>query len=77
MDPNLFYSRFSFFESGRDAITIKLQKARSGSQQTARSKFFKRSALVEQLFPQPSEGKLRALFGTGKQAFLAKSMSKN
>ena len=23
MDPNIFYSRFSFFESGRDAINIK------------------------------------------------------
>ena len=23
LDPNIFYSRFSFFESGRDAITIK------------------------------------------------------
>lgn len=23
IDPNLFYSRFSFFESGRDAINIK------------------------------------------------------
>ena len=23
IDPNIFYSRFSFFESGRDAISIK------------------------------------------------------
>jgi hypothetical protein len=25
IDPNLFYSRFSFFESGREAINIKCQ----------------------------------------------------
>ena len=25
IDPNLFYSRFSFFESGREAINIKYQ----------------------------------------------------
>ena len=32
------------------------------------SKFFTRSALVQQLVPNPSEGKVRALFGTGKLA---------
>jgi hypothetical protein len=25
IDPNIFYSRFSFFESGREAINIKYQ----------------------------------------------------
>ena len=29
-DPNLYYSRFSFFESGREAINIKYQKAKQG-----------------------------------------------
>ena len=29
-------------------------------------KFFTRSALVQQLIPNPSEGQVRALFGTGK-----------
>jgi hypothetical protein len=71
IDPNLFYSRFSFFESGRDAITIKQQK--HGESSTPQQKFYRRSALVEQLFPQPSEGKVRALFGIGKQALNSKT----
>lgn len=29
IDPNIFYSRFSFFESGCDAINIKYQKAKA------------------------------------------------
>lgn len=28
IDPNLYYSRLSFFESGRDAIGIKYQKSK-------------------------------------------------
>jgi hypothetical protein len=28
IDPNIFYSRFSFFESGRDASNIKFEKQR-------------------------------------------------
>ena len=46
IDPNIFYSRFSFFESGRDAITIKYLKSRSAANQSARTKFFTRSALL-------------------------------
>lgn len=65
IDPNIYYSRFSFFESGRDAIAIKYEKARSGNSMSQQNKFFRRSALVEQLFPNPSEGKVRALFQTG------------
>lgn len=72
IDPNIFYSRFSFFESGRDAINIKYHKARSAAHQGPSSKFFTRSALVSQLIPNPSEGRIRALFGTGKNAILAK-----
>lgn len=34
LDPNLYLSRFSFLESGRDAITIKQHKAKTGSSQT-------------------------------------------
>ena len=73
IDPNIFYSRFSFFESGRDAINIKYSKARSAAHESTRNKFFTRSALVSQLIPNPSEGKIRALFGTGKNAILAKT----
>ena len=73
IDPNIFYSRFSFFESGRDAITIKYNKARSAAHQSTCAKFFTRSALVSNLIPNPSEGKIRALFGTGRNAILAKT----
>ena len=73
MDPNLYYSRFSFFESGRDAINIKYAKSKAPEMHSPREKFMRRSALVEQLFPFPSEGKVRALFGTGKNALVAKT----
>ena len=72
-DPNLFFSRFSFLESNREAINIKYQKSKQQNTSSSQSKFFKRSALVEQLFPSPSEGKVRALFGTGRQAITAKT----
>ena len=64
LDPNLYISRFSFYESGRDAHVA--------SSSSAMSKFYTRSALMQQLIPNPSEGKIRALFGTGKQAIIAK-----
>lgn len=48
------------------------------------NKFFTRSALVQQLIPNPSEGKVRALFGTGKCSstnessnFVSSMMQKN
>ena len=47
IDPNIFFSRFSFFESGRDAITIKYNKSRSAANQSTRTKFFTRSALLQ------------------------------
>lgn len=28
IDPNIYYSRFSFFESGREAINIKYEKSK-------------------------------------------------
>ena len=28
VDPNLYYSRLSFFESGREAINLKFDKAK-------------------------------------------------
>lgn len=63
IDPNIFYSRLSFFESGREAINIKYE--RSKRHESSQSKFFMRSALIQQLIPNPSEGKVRALFATG------------
>ena len=44
IDPNIFYSRFSFFESGREAINIKYEKSKH--QQNGSKKFFTRSALI-------------------------------
>lgn len=64
LDPNIYYSRMSFFESGRQAINIKYEKSKRTH--NSQNKFFTRSALVQQLIPNPSEGKVRALFGTGK-----------
>jgi len=49
-----------------DAINIKSERNKNSSIDVARNKFFTRSALVQQLCPNPSEGKVRALFGTGK-----------
>ncbi len=76
LDPKLFYSRFSFLESGKEAIDIKdhmfklsrLKKNAEASPQSspyfpnARSKFYTRSTLVKNLFPTPSVGKARAMF---------------
>ena len=45
-DPNLFFSRFSFLESNREAINIKYQKSKQQSNSSSQSRFFKRSALV-------------------------------
>jgi hypothetical protein len=73
LDPCLYFSRFSFFESGREAIQLKQEKAKQCKNTSAYQKFFKRSALVEQLFPNPSDGKVRAIFGTGRQAIMSKT----
>ena len=69
-DPNINYSRFSFLESGKDAIDIKndLKQGKSHNGYklpTIVSKFYTRSALVKNLIPLPSEGKIRAKFGEG------------
>jgi hypothetical protein len=68
LDPNLFFSRLSFLESGKDAVDIKIDlykgKPHKGYKLPAfHNKFFTRSALVKNLIPQPSEGKIRARFG--------------
>ena len=61
LDPNVFYSRFSFMESGKDALDIK-QQLNSHKKTDGKKKFFTRSALVKNLIPHPSEGRVRALF---------------
>ena len=70
-DPNIFYSRLSFLESGKDAIDIK-NELNAGKQfngyklPNIQNKFFTRSTLVKNLIPLPSEGKVRAKFGQGE-----------
>ena len=66
-DPNIFYSRFSFLESGKDALDIKSNlnagKAYNGYKlPNIQNKFYTRSALVKNLIPLPSDGKIRAKF---------------
>jgi hypothetical protein len=64
-DPNIFYSRLSFLESGKDGIDIKYElnagKVHNGYKlPNIQNKFYTRSALVKNLIPIPSEGKVRA-----------------
>jgi hypothetical protein len=71
LDPNIFYSRLSFLESGREAIEIKCNlnqgKVYNGYKlPNIGNKFYTRSALVKNLIPMPSEGIVRKIFNTGK-----------
>eukprot|EP00352_Strombidinopsis_acuminata_P000883 CAMPEP_0176347134 /NCGR_PEP_ID=MMETSP0126-20121128/6797_1 /TAXON_ID=141414 ORGANISM="Strombidinopsis acuminatum, Strain SPMC142" /NCGR_SAMPLE_ID=MMETSP0126 /ASSEMBLY_ACC=CAM_ASM_000229 /LENGTH=175 /DNA_ID=CAMNT_0017695093 /DNA_START=1540 /DNA_END=2068 /DNA_ORIENTATION=+ len=70
LDPSMYYSRLSFLESGKEAIDI---KHRLGSKSSIaanngfklpnnKNKYYTRSALVKNLIPNPSEGRVRALF---------------
>ena len=72
VDPKIYYSRFSFLESGKDAIDLKYKKSKRNMMPTSgstlpsiKSKYNVRSTLVKNLIPQPSEGRVRALFGEG------------
>ena len=67
LDPNMYYSRFSFFESEKDAMKLTYHKVRASKLPKINSKLFTRSALVKSLFPVPSEGKVRAMFGNSSQ----------
>jgi len=66
-DPNIFYSRLSFLESGKEALDIK-NNLKSGKLHhgmklpSIKDKFYTRSALVQNLIPNPSEGKVRAKY---------------
>lgn len=66
-DPNIFYSRLSFLESGKSALDIKssLNQGRSYNGYklpNINNAFYTRSALVKNLIPMPSERKIRAKF---------------
>ena len=69
LDSNVYYSRFSFMESGKIAIDIKHKLSQASTQASdvdKKKKFYTRSALVKNLIPMPSEGKVRALFTDGQ-----------
>ena len=73
LDPNIFYSRLSFLESGKDALDIK-SNLNQGKQHNGyklpniQNKFYTRSALIRNLIPLPAEGKVRALFAQDQMA---------
>ena len=68
VDPKIYYSRFSFLESGKDAIDLKYHKSKRNQVPTVgsalpslKSKYNVRSTLLKNLIPLPSEGRVRAL----------------
>lgn len=75
LDPKIYYSRFSFLESGKDAIDIK--NAMASKRLAGKTKFqhYTRSALVKNLIPQPSDGRVRSLF-TDNKSKVAESAKK-
>ena len=77
IDPKLYYSRFSFLESGKDAIDVKFKINKRGisdsiSLPNVKNKYYARSTLIKSLIPYPSEGKVRALFGETPKITLPK-----
>ena len=63
LDPNLFWSRFSFFESDKEAISLKFLQRNKGSNLPAlKAMYNSRSTMIETLIPVPSEGKIRKMF---------------
>jgi hypothetical protein len=66
LDPKIYYSRFSFLESGKDAIDIKAAMASKRNARSKKTQHYTRSALVKNLIPQPSDGRVRSLFTDNK-----------
>ena len=65
LDPKIYYSRFSFLESGKEAIDRKHTmntKRTSNTVEKGSSKYYTRSALVKNVIPRPSDGQVRAIF---------------
>ena len=78
LDPKIYYSRFSFLESGKDAIDIKYSIANRKNTSSGYNKkiqHYTRSALVKNLIPRPSDGRVRSLF-TDNQTKLAEVAKK-
>ena len=64
LDPKIYYSRFSFLESGKEAIDKKhiINTKRSSTLEKGSAKYYTRSALVKNVIPRPSDGQVRAIF---------------
>ena len=64
LDPKIYYSRFSFLESGKEAIDRKhiINSKKSSTLEKGSAKYYTRSALVKNVIPRPSDGKVRAIF---------------
>lgn len=80
LDPKIYYSRFSFLESGKEAIDRKYlmqtkKHAAMNLDEGKKGKFYTRSALVKNLIPKPSDGRMRALFTDGGSSSTAGSSS--
>lgn len=78
LDPNLFYSRISFLESGKDGIDIKYELGRGKAVGPAKLKlpsitksFFTRSSLVRNLFETSTDGGVRKRFSDSLSNFKA------
>ena len=69
LDPNLYYSRFSFLESGKEALDIKdeLNHGKRVGFQAYKlpklsNKFYTRSSIIRNMLKNSTEGKIRAKF---------------
>jgi len=64
LDPLVYYSRFSFLESGKDALDLKLSihKGVKGIGSGGPQSFYQRSVLNKSLIPNPTEGTVRSRF---------------
>lgn len=76
LDPNLYYSRISFLESGKEAIDLKYEigKGKSVGEGNIKlpsisSLFYTRSTLVKNLFETPTDGNIRKRFSDNFKNF--------
>ncbi len=76
LDPNLFYSRLSFLESGKEALDIKDELnhgKRVGFQAyklpSLSNKFYTRSSIIRNILKDSTEGIIRAKFSDNLNEF--------
>lgn len=76
LDPNLYYSRISFLESGKEAIDLKYEIGKGKAigegnfkLPSISSLFYTRSTLVKNLFETPTDGNIRKRFSDNSKNF--------